>query len=49
MPTFAASQPLTAQITYALMQLRAARYDGSLSAIHVAQRRLDRLIDKLPR
>lgn len=49
MPTFPSTQPLTEQITYALAQLRAARYDGGLVAIYVAQQRMDRLIDRLPR
>lgn len=49
MPTFAQPRPLTEQITYALMQLRAARYDGSASAIYVAQQRFDRLLDRYPR
>ncbi|WP_198344343.1 hypothetical protein [Mycobacterium dioxanotrophicus] len=49
MTTFAKPQPLTAQITYALMQLRQARFDGDATCITIAQRRLDRLIDRLPR
>ena len=49
MPTFAAPKPLTERITYALMQLRQARYDGRPECIHVAQRRLDDLLDRLPR
>lgn len=49
MTTFGKPRPLTEQITYALMQLRAARYDGSASAIYVAQQRFDRLLDRYPR
>lgn len=49
MTTFATPKPLTEQIRYALVQLRQAREDGSASAITIAQRRLDKLIDKLPR
>lgn len=49
MPTFATPKPLTEQIRYALAQLRQARYDGNATGITIAQRRLDGLLDKLPR
>ena len=46
MPTFPKPKPpLTEQIRFALVQLRAARYDGSAVAIYVAQQRFDRLLD----
>ena len=50
MPTFPKPKPpLTEQIRFALVQLRAARYDGSAVAIYVAQQRFDRLLDRYPR
>lgn len=46
MTTFTAPTPLTAQITYALTVLRAARYDGDPDRITLAATRLDRLLDR---
>ncbi|WP_019342917.1 hypothetical protein [Mycolicibacterium conceptionense] len=48
MPTFAQQKPLTERITWALMQLRRARYDGAPDGIYIAQRRLDDLTDRYP-
>lgn len=48
MPTFAQPKPLTERITWTLMQLRRARYDGAPDSIYIAQRRLDDLTDRLP-
>ncbi len=49
MATFAPPTPLTQRITYALKVLRDARQDGAPERIHVAQRRLNALLDRLPR
>lgn len=49
MATFAPPTPLTQRITYALQVLRDARRDGAPERIYVAARRLDDLLDRLPR
>ena len=49
MSTFSPPTPLTARIIYALQVLRDARKDGAPELIYVAQRRLDALLDRLPR
>lgn len=47
--TFTAPTPLTRQITAALKVLRTARFDNDETAICIAERRLDRLLDRYPR
>lgn len=49
MSTFTSPTPLTTRITYALKVLRDARQDGAPELIYIAQRRLDDLLDRLPR
>lgn len=49
MATFPPLRPLPDRVTIALARLRKARYDGSASAIYVAQRTFDGLLDQLPR
>lgn len=47
MPTFAQQKPLTERITWALMQLRRARYDGAPDGIYIATRRMDDLVERI--
>ncbi|MFV8266461.1 hypothetical protein ACNQR9_25930 [Mycolicibacterium peregrinum] len=47
MTAFAQPKPLAERITWALMQLRKARYDGAPDTIYIATRRMDDLIERI--